>query len=375
MERTIDKLILFAASCTIYIYISSVNAATVTAILLTVIFGCAGTLIDMQNPKDQTMHMQTKRRLLTASLAGYTLLTLAVPNMCLFLPFIFYDIFRYRLKVSGIFAAACLIYQMLHMYVMFDVIEFLLFLFAFLLQNRSSKNETLSKEMIHFRDTVTEQKLLLEQNQKMILQQQDSMIYTATLKERNRIAREIHDNVGHLLTRSILMVGAIKTIEKNPAITAPLDALHSSLNDAMTSIRSSVHDLHDDSIDLYASILDILRPIHQFEIDLDYDAGNNIPRNVKYSFIAIIKECTTNTIKHSNASHMDIILREHPGFYQLLIRDNGTNISSSHTSGIGLINIRDRVRALNGTLQITTESGFQIFVSFMKDRLPEPETD
>ena len=44
---------------------------------------------------------------------------------------------------------------------------------------------------------------------------QDYEIYLATLKERNRIAREIHDNVGHMLTRSILQLGALSVINKD----------------------------------------------------------------------------------------------------------------------------------------------------------------
>ena len=46
------------------------------------------------------------------------------------------------------------------------------------------------------------------------MEKQDTEIYLATLKERNRIAREIHDNVGHMLSRSILMVGALKTVNQ-----------------------------------------------------------------------------------------------------------------------------------------------------------------
>lgn len=47
---------------------------------------------------------------------------------------------------------------------------------------------------------------------------QDYEIYLATLKERNRIAREIHDNVGHMLTRSILQLGALSVINKDETV-------------------------------------------------------------------------------------------------------------------------------------------------------------
>ena len=79
---------------------------------------------------------------------------------------------------------------------------------------------------------------------------QDYEIYLATLKERNRIAREIHDNVGHMLTRSILQLGALSVINKDETVGEAINDLSGTLNTAMTSIRSSVHDLHDDSIAL-----------------------------------------------------------------------------------------------------------------------------
>lgn len=49
--------------------------------------------------------------------------------------------------------------------------------------------------------------MLMEQMNHQLIEKQNAQIYNATLKERNRIAREIHDNVGHMVTRSILQVG------------------------------------------------------------------------------------------------------------------------------------------------------------------------
>ena len=52
-------------------------------------------------------------------------------------------------------------------------------------------------------------------------QNQDYEIHLATLKERNRIAREIHDNVGHLLSRSLLQTGALQVMNHDKALDAP----------------------------------------------------------------------------------------------------------------------------------------------------------
>lgn len=373
MERTLDKIIIFVASSTIYLCNSSVNTTTLIAILLTIIFSCADVLVNYKDPTVQPIDNTNKKLHLTIIFTIYIVLSLIVPNMFLFLPIILYDIFRYRLKVIGLLAIICLIYGLTQTPAIFVLAEILILLFAILLESKCTKNKELSDELIQLRDTSKEHNLLLEKNQKIILEQQDSMVYMATLKERNRIAREIHDNVGHLLTRSILMVGALKTVHPEPELSAPLETLQNSLDTAMNTIRASVHDLHDDSIDLQSAIMDILNPVEQFETQLDFDAGSGIAKEVKYCFIATVKEAVNNAIKYSDATQMNIIVREHPDFYQLLIKDNGTNINTDHKPGIGLINIKDRVNALNGTINITTDSGFRIFISIMKSSLPESE--
>ncbi len=243
---------------------------------------------------------------------------------------------------------------------------FLLSACATLLQYSIKKTETLTEELKQFRDTSKEHELFIEEKNRRLREQQDAELYTATLKERNRIAREIHDNVGHLLTRSLLQVGAIKTINQNEVLKELLEALHETLNTAMTSIRNSVHDLHNESIDLHLAIQEIIDNVTTISVQFDYDIHTDVPKNMKYCFIAITKEAVNNTLKHSNATKMQIILQEHPAFYQLLIHDNGTNHSQNLLDGIGIRNMKDRVKALNGTIKISNETGFKILVSIFK---------
>jgi len=72
-------------------------------------------------------------------------------------------------------------------------------------------------------------------------------------------------------------------------------------------------------------------------------------------------------MKHSNASSVKILIREHPALYQLCFEDNGTDIHYDPAfSGIGLVNMKERVDSLNGTLQISTQNGFRIFITIPK---------
>ena len=112
----------------------------------------------------------------------------------------------------------------------------------------------------------------------MLAEKQNYEIYAATLKERNRIAREIHDNVGHLLSRSILITGAAKAINTSETLSPVLDNLDHSLNQAMTSIRTSVHDLHDESLNLKEVSESLTSEFTFCPVTLDYDMGFEVPR-------------------------------------------------------------------------------------------------
>ena len=165
-----------------------------------------------------------------------------------------------------------------------------------------------------------------------------------------------------MLTRSLLQVGALKVIAGDDALDEPLTELQNSLNTAMTNVRTSVHDLHDDAIDLESTLWEIIDGVNTTKISLEYDVEGTLPNPIKYAFIAIVKEAVNNIQKHSNAKNASIRGCMHPGFYLLSIADNGTKISTTDSRGIGLSNMEERVRALNGVIRFDTENGFKITI-------------
>ena len=219
------------------------------------------------------------------------------------------------------------------------------------------------------RDEVAEKNLELDDRNRELADAQDNEVRIATLRERNRIAREIHDNVGHMLTRSLLQSGALIVINKNEKMKEPLEELRSTLDSAMTSIRQSVHDLHDDSLDLKRIIEDSASAAHdKFKVNLDYDIGDSAPAKVKLCIAGIVKESVSNAIKYSNGDSLDISVREHPAFYQLLIMDNGSSEKINET-GIGLKNMKDRAESIGGFISFTpSEEGFRVFASLPKNK-------
>ncbi|NLC18868.1 MAG: two-component sensor histidine kinase, partial [Clostridiales bacterium] len=203
-------------------------------------------------------------------------------------------------------------------------------------------------------------------------------INLATLNERNRISKELHDHIGHLLSRALLQVGALLTLTNDDTLKLGLTELKESLSGGMDQIRSSIHNMYDDSIDLYQELNKLVRDFSFCSLEYSYCLVNQPSLQLKLSFIFIIKEALANIIRHSNASKASLILREHPAMYQLIIQDNGTISddkyaslkrqveSASFSEGMGLHNIAERVSSFGGILNISLDNGFRIFISVPK---------
>jgi len=368
MNLFIGKIIIFFCCACIQLSVFPLSASYIIVILAAFIM-CNLDYIFKINDKTT----KTARMFYDIVLSCCFFICLIEPMCICFLPLFFFDITRHRLTISALIGGLFIVTSFIHLPYVLTVMLLLLCILSCSIQFQSAKQQELEKKLLHLRDSSKEHELLIQEKNKNLRENQDNQIYMATLQERNRIAREIHDNVGHMLTRSILQVGAIKTLNTNETLTQPLQDLHDTLNNAMTGIRNSVHDLHDESIDLKQALTELIEPVEQFDIHMDYDMSHHVSKDIKYGFITITKEAINNAIKHSNATTMNILLREHPGFYQLLIHDNGTSISEKvkqdpyQSEGIGLKNISDRVNALNGHLKISTDHGFQITVSVMKN--------
>ena len=218
------------------------------------------------------------------------------------------------------------------------------------MEKRTSELETAHNKLIETRDQSEEVNILLTEKNRYLCERRDHEIRIAVLTERNRIAREINDNVGHMLSRTLLQMGALLVTNKDDKLRPELEKVKDTLNEAMTSIRESVHNLHDDSVDLKNTVIELTKPLKDsFKVKLDMDFSEDIPKNIKFCFIGVIKEGISNIIKYSNGDSVIITIREQPAFYQLVIEDNGTNNNGIiYSDGIGLENMKIRTESLGG---------------------------
>lgn len=298
--------------------------------------------------------------------AVYALLSIYKVPFVLFLPLSCYDLMSEKTSpVALLFVPALLLLSLGALSPWEAVYILLLCLTALALQCSTARTAALTEDIKALRDDSTELNRLLEQRNLELIERQNAELSLARLTERNRIAREIHDNVGHLLSRSLLQTGAIRSINREEVLSGHIVGLQDTLNQAMDSIRQSVHGLRDDPMDLYVTIRELTAPYAgNYGISLDYDISSSIPADVKYCFLMLVKEAVTNTAKHSDATEIHISAQEHPVMYQLFIQDNGSNPPTVQKNrGIGLLNMEERVISLDGRFHAGWDRGFRIFAS------------
>lgn len=351
MNSIIDKLVIF--SLCVVLYIPNCAELLIVPILIVIIISGL-----MSYFEDQLFKI--------ISLAFFIMLAFIYPVYIFFVPLICYDFIMFKTKWLWTALLLPVAVNFMQNTFLINGLIICAAAAAALLKYRTVSIKKLKGKTILLRDDSKEMALNLEVKNKELMDKQDYEINIATLNERNRIARDIHDNVGHMLSSSILQIGAMLATINDEKIKQNLRSINTTLSNAMDSIRQSVHDLHEQSIDLKNEINTLVNDFAFCHIELQYDIQSNLDKKLKYCFIAVIKEALSNVIKHSNATHVSITLREHPALYQLIIQDNGTRVNGIDNDGIGLKNIEDRVKAFKGNFNINKSGGFKIFISIPK---------
>ena len=254
------------------------------------------------------------------------------------------------------------------------VIAALILLASYLAFGTSRDSENTDR-LIRKYDEAREQMLAEKRRRRSVADKNENDIYLATLKERNRIAREIHDNVGHILTRAVVQMKALMVMNKDEKLTPYLTSVDESVNTAMTSIRKSVHELHDDSIDLSLGLNDLMKTLPpKFDGKLITSIESPTGSEFKKTVLGIVKEALTNIAKYSNGDKVRVEVIENNTFWRVFINDNGKNENKDYEendfdgTGIGLGNIRSRAEQAGGKARIfSDEKGFTVLVTMPKE--------
>ena len=327
------------------------------------------------------------RRAGEAASYAYIMVTVFVPPFVPFAPLALYDIARrvrrehvwVALGAGAIFVCALVAYA--HAGALPTralLLTAILSVAATLLSLRTAQLEREQERMRRTRDELQERALALEARNRDLADRQDYEVELATLAERARIAREIHDNVGHQLTRASLQTEALRVVHANePGVAADFADVKRTVDEALQLVRSSVHALNDNAANLSVQLERIVEGARsdggpQIELEV---LAEHAPANVANCFAAVLREALSNAIRHACAQTVTVRCMEHPSFYQLIVTDDGAGgvqASSRGTAeGMGLGSMRERVEALGGTFTAGPRAGaggWRVFATVPKQQ-------
>jgi signal transduction histidine kinase len=187
----------------------------------------------------------------------------------------------------------------------------------------------------------------------------------ATIAERNRLAREIHDNVGHYLTSiNIQLAAAHAVLEKNPVQAgSAIEKAQGLTREGLSQIRGSVaalRTLPTENRSLLEALADLVRETQHAGIAVSLSLLGTLPQlssQVKFTLYRIAQEGLTNVRKHAQAGHIELILDcTNISFVKLGVKDDGVGATGA-TEGFGLLGARERVQALGGQLRTVGKPG------------------
>lgn len=185
-------------------------------------------------------------------------------------------------------------------------------------------------------------------------------------EERNRIAHDLHDELGHRIIRLKLMMDA--AIEVSHASPEQASVLYEQVRDQLASVmdtmRSTVQRLKPQDIHLRAySLEQLMKEYEHSNIILRYQVEGNPFSLYPSAEIAIYRnaqEAITNAIRHGQATEIVIVLRYEVDHIQLQVTNNGSIPDHIRTTGLGITGMKDRAAALGGSVTVDCQHEFQI---------------
>lgn len=184
-------------------------------------------------------------------------------------------------------------------------------------------------------------------------------------EERDRIAREMHDDVGSALTTILYLSDDLKTQNKEAATNSAdrIASTASSVVDKMNEIIWSMNPEYDSLNDLIAytrrHCAEFLRD-HELQYELDIpETITDLPLSgeQRRNIYLVIKEALHNIVKHANATKVEIVFQLNDHHLSVAIHDNGNGLQQAPSFGNGLKNMRRRVENIGGDFKIESGAG------------------
>lgn len=205
--------------------------------------------------------------------------------------------------------------------------------------------------------------------QKAIIQQQElatKAVIDAEERERKRIAGDLHDGVGQVMSAARMNLNAVRSDLSfiDEAQQQAFDKALSLVDEGCKEVRAVSHNIMPNAL-LKAGLVSAIREFVEkidyrtLEVNLYSEGLNeNIPTNVETVLYRVIQECVNNVIKHAQASKLDITLIRDEDGISATVEDNGVGFDTKIASeGLGMKNMQTRIDYLKGTVEWNSAAG------------------
>ena len=236
----------------------------------------------------------------------------------------------------------------------FNIILFIIFMIIYILK-QIQENEYINKKL----------SMVAMINKKM----QKYVIVTEKFGEKNerkRLARELHDTIGHALAGMAVGVDAcITMIDKNPQLAkAQLKIISKAIRKGMKDVRNSLNKMRPDFLQQYRlkeaieKMKEEISNVTDLKINLNYQIDETgFDTKIEDILFRVIQESITNSIRHGLATVVDINIYKENNLLCLKIKDNGKGCKAINY-GFGLKQMVERVSQIRGDINFYSENGF-----------------
>lgn len=193
-------------------------------------------------------------------------------------------------------------------------------------------------------------------------------------RERERLAKDLHDSIGSLLSGLSLNLKFQKSqVDPISEQAKFLVEACEMLDDGIEKVRAVSHNLMPTTLDnfgLIAAIKECIAPINKttplvVDIDIIHESFR-MSKEIETGLLRVFQELIQNTIKHAKASKVKVIVEFNQALFRMSYNDNGIGIDPKtiSRSGIGLKNMQSRIQALDGLIKVedTNKLGFMAII-------------
>ena len=191
-------------------------------------------------------------------------------------------------------------------------------------------------------------------------------VVSAQELERQRLARELHDETGQALTSILLGLKSFEDAASPEDVAAATSELRELVVSTLQDVRRLALELRPKALDDFGLVSALERLIETFreqtgiQVDLEPRLGNErLPPDVETTLYRITQEALTNVVKHARAKRVSIVLTRRDGSVTAVIEDDGRGFGERQTDedGLGLLGMSERIALVDGRLNVESSPG------------------